>query len=79
MNAEHYLFDEALWVMLLGMGVVFGFLGLLVLLMYGSQWAFGKYWPTNLPPAKPPASGDGADPVLLAAVMAAVHRFRSGR
>jgi oxaloacetate decarboxylase gamma subunit len=73
------LFEEAFWVMLLGMGIVFSFLTLLVLLMYGSQWLFNRFEPTPAPsPAFPPTGGE-IDPALLAAVASAVHRFRSPR
>jgi oxaloacetate decarboxylase (Na+ extruding) subunit gamma len=79
LNAEQHLFDEALWVMLLGMGIVFAFLTLLVLLMYASQWVFGRYQAVPPPPSGPSRPGGSPeDPALLAAIVSAVHRYRSG-
>lgn len=60
--------------MLLGMGIVFAFLTLLVLLMYLSQWIFGRY--SAAPPADPPSDGE-LNGNLVAAITAAVHRYRA--
>ncbi len=64
--------------MLLGMGVVFSFLALLVLLMYASQWIFARYQPVEKNPDTPPGTGGGTNPALMPVIVSAVHRYRSG-
>lgn len=79
MNMDWQLFEEAFWVMLLGMGIVFSFLTLLVLLLYGSQWLFNRL--EEAPPRVPGPSNVEGEPVpeLLVAIASAVHRYRSPR
>jgi len=71
------MFFDGVQLMLLGMGVVFSLLSLLVLAVKGmSRLALSIEGPAaDAPPA---ARLAGGDPELLAAVTAAVHAYRKG-
>lgn len=73
------LLNEGLALMALGMGFVFVFLTVLVIITTLMSKAIGRYFPEPVAPAptagrQPPASGQDAD--LMAAISAAVHRYR---
>lgn len=68
--------------MLLGMGIVFGFLILLVFTLKAMSWAAGRFdtgepTPSAVPSMAQPA--DGGDGKLIAVISAAVARYRAGR
>lgn len=74
---------SGLELMVLGMGMVFLFLVLLILIMQGMS-AFAARFAEATPVAKPQAPspvGDGgvSDPRLIAAISAAVARYRASR
>ncbi|QSX39833.1 OadG family transporter subunit [Shewanella cyperi] len=73
---------EALWLLVLGMGLVYLFLGLLIL---GIHWVARFYGPEAkpqpVPPAARPAIPQGLDPKVLEAIRIAIfqHRTREGQ
>lgn len=74
------LIEEAISLMVLGMGFVFIFLGLLIFAMSLLRRIAGNV--TDIPPASvrtspmPPPSPSVTDPHLVAAISAAVHAHR---
>ncbi len=73
------LVAEGLKYMVLGMGVVFAFLALLVGVMKGQARLIAAWAPPTTPPVSPPASEstDEADEASrVAAIVAAVQAFR---
>lgn len=80
------LFDmlmSGLELMVLGMGMVFVFLAMLIVIMQGMSLLAARLnpeAPATPQPAPRPVSGGGAsDPRLIAAISAAVSRYRSAR
>jgi oxaloacetate decarboxylase gamma subunit len=66
--------------MLLGMGIVFGFLILLVFTLKVMSWLAGRYLPQETPsPVSAAAQPGAADATLIAVISAAVARYRSDR
>jgi oxaloacetate decarboxylase gamma subunit len=74
------LLVTGLELMLLGMGIVFGFLILLVFSLKAMSWLAGRL-PGGEPAAQlaEPAAAMGEDGTLLAVISAAVARYRSQR
>ena len=75
------LFTEGLMLMLLGMGIVFSFLAMLVLAMHGMSRLSARLEPVaeaGSPPAVAPAAAGPAadDEVLVAVISAAIRRYR---
>ncbi len=74
------LLSDGITLMLLGMGIVFTFLGMLVLSMYGMSWLARRLEPAVVEtPTTLLASttGTGTDNEELVAVIgAAIHRYR---
>ncbi|HEB95056.1 MAG TPA: hypothetical protein ENI96_01335 [Sedimenticola thiotaurini] len=78
------LFTEGLMLMLLGMGIVFTFLAMLVLAMNGMsrlsarlEPLAGAGSPPAVAPGAPAATGPAADEeVLVAVISAAIRRYR---
>ncbi len=77
------LITESLSLMAIGMGTVFSFLLLLVLLLKAMSWLAEKLAPSatgpTLSPAQISGSGQAADAELIAVIGAAVARYRSQR
>lgn len=73
------LLNEGLALMALGMGFVFVFLTVLVITTTLMSKVIGRYFPEPAAPTPPagrqPPSG-GQDTDLMAAISAAVHRYR---
>jgi oxaloacetate decarboxylase gamma subunit len=70
------LLMEGVTLMLLGMGIVFAFLILLVFSMRAMSWLAGRLEARHRPaPVPPAASPDPAE--LVAVITAAVHRYRA--
>ncbi len=72
------LFASALELMIIGMGIVFLFLTLLVVLVNGMTFVIHRFFaerpgPT---PASPPEPASEQDAEVIAAISAAVHRYR---
>ncbi len=71
---------EALKFMVLGMGVVFLFLYIMVLAIKAQAAIIGKYFPDKEPAAgQKPSSQDKDERARVAAVIAAVIEFRKNR
>lgn len=66
--------------MLIGMGIVFLFLGLLVAAVSGMSWIVSRWFPQfpagALPPSRPPVTSQENEEVI-AVISAAVHRYRT--
>ena len=79
--SQSTLIADSLNLMAIGMGTVFSFLLLLVLLLRGMSWLADKLVPGVTEPARsaPPVTRDGptADAELIAVISAAVARYRS--
>jgi len=73
------LLSEGLTLMLLGMGIVFTFLALLVLTMYGMSWLAQRLAPARVdrPVAVVPRVANSDADELVAVVSAAIHRYRN--
>lgn len=81
MNIEALLM-QGLDLMLLGMGMVFLILGLLIFILKGTSALITKYAPHTEPPSAPvqkatTAANPETDPDLMAAISIAIQRFRS--
>ncbi|WP_456431037.1 OadG family transporter subunit [Nitratifractor sp.] len=74
---ELHLVAESLKFMILGMGIVFVFLYLLVLLMRLQAYLIGRYFPGEPPAA--PKHRDGDEAARVAAIVAAVAEHRRKR
>ena len=72
---ETTLVTEGLKFMVLGMGVVFVFLALLVYMMKGQALLVKKYFPPTSPPTPVYPSNDD-EAARVAAIIAAVTEFR---
>jgi len=72
------LLSEGLTLMLLGMGIVFTFLAMLVLTMYGMSWLAQRLAPAEVarPAAILPRAASDENDELVAVVSAAIHRYR---
>ncbi len=69
------LLSTGIEVMLLGMGIVFGFLAMLVLTIQTMSSVVTRYFP-EMPEQHPAIKQTGEDPGTLAAITAAVHQYR---
>lgn len=81
MNIEELLM-QGLNLMILGMGMVFFILTLLIFILKGTSALINKYAPHVEPPAvvapkAVAAATPVSDPDLLAAISIAIHRYRS--
>lgn len=74
------LLATGLQLMLLGMGIVFGFLILLVFTLKAMSWLAGRLPVSEPPPtASAPPPSQAADATLIAVISAAVARYRTAR
>lgn len=74
------LMMTGLQLMLLGMGIVFGFLILLVFTLKLMSWLAGRFPTTEAPASVPaPAQPAAADTPLIAVISAAIARYRADR
>ncbi len=76
------LIREALILMAIGMGTVFSFLLLLVLLLRSMSWLARRLSPADADmlaatPMAPPVTGPAADAELIAVIAAALARYRA--
>ncbi len=80
---EVNVIGEALKFMVLGMGVVFIFLYMMILAVKVQAYVIGKYFPDKVPVSAPPpataASGNADEKTRVAAVIAAVTEFRKNK
>jgi oxaloacetate decarboxylase gamma subunit len=78
---ETSLIGESLILMAIGMGIVFSFLLLLVVLLRAMSWLAERLSPALPEPsaagAPPPATGDASEAELVAVISAAINRYRS--
>lgn len=72
------LLSEGITLMLLGMGIVFTFLSMLVLAMYGMSWLAQRLAAAEVarPAAIVPRAASDDNDELVAVVSAAIHRYR---
>jgi len=81
MGEETALLGESLVLMIVGMGIVFAFLLLLVALMHGMSWLAERLAPLQPEPASDGALAGVADDAraegLIAVIAAAVARYRA--
>lgn len=71
------LLSTGIEVMLLGMGIVYSFLAMLVVAIKTMSSLVTRYFP-DMPTAKHPALAQtGDDPGTVAAITAAVHHYRN--
>lgn len=74
------LMMTGLQLMLLGMGIVFVFLIVLVVLLKAMSWLAGRLPTPETPaPASSPAQPAAADTTVIAVISAAVARYRAAR
>lgn len=69
------LLSTGIEVMLLGMGIVYSFLALLVVAIKTMSSVVSRYFP-DMPELHPAIKQSGEDPGTLAAITAAVHQYR---
>ncbi len=75
------MFGSGIELMFIGMGIVFVFLAMLVVAVTLMSWTIGRF----LPEAGQPVAGPGPkarpqdDDELIAAIGAAIHRYREDR
>ncbi len=69
------LLSTGIEVMLLGMGIVFSFLAMLVVTIKAMSSLVIRYFP-DMPVVHPAISQAGEDPGTIAAIAAAVHQYR---
>lgn len=86
MMPETSLIGESLNLMAIGMGIVFSFLLLLVVLLRAMSWIAGRLSPglpeASAQPAAMPTGSDAArvsNDELIAVISAAITRYRSSR
>ncbi len=72
------LFANALELMIIGMGLVFLFLTLLVVLVNGMTFVIQRFFaePPSPVPTSPPEPASEREEEVIAAISAAVHRYR---
>ncbi len=82
-NMEVNVIGEALKFMVLGMGVVFIFLYVMILSVKIQAYVIGKYFPDKVPASTPSpataASENAEEKARVAAVIAAVTEFRKNK
>jgi oxaloacetate decarboxylase gamma subunit len=76
--SETALLLESLRLMLIGMGIVFSFLLLLVGILRLMSWVALRLAPVSVAP-EPMTSASGADAAPVAVIAAAIARYRAGR
>ncbi|HFS85308.1 MAG TPA: Na+-transporting oxaloacetate decarboxylase subunit gamma [Epsilonproteobacteria bacterium] len=80
METEVNLIAESIKFMVLGMGVVFLFLWILVQVVKIQAKIIGKYFPDQEPQVSPPAAKQDQDEsARVAAIIAAVTEFRKNK
>ncbi|NKQ40458.1 MAG: Na+-transporting oxaloacetate decarboxylase subunit gamma [Sulfurovum sp.] len=76
---EVNIIGEALKFMLLGMGVVFIFLYIMVLVIKAQAYIIEKYFPDKVPAIPTSSIKDNDEKTRVAAVIAAVTEFRKNK
>lgn len=81
METDVNMLAESIKFMILGMGVVFFFLAVLVQVVKVQGMIISKYFPDEEPPAAAPAtpSSDSDESARVAAIIAAVTEFRKNK
>lgn len=79
METDVNLLGESIKFMILGMGVVFLFLVILVQVVKIQGKIIAKYFPDKEPPAAPAASTESDESARVAAIIAAVTEFRKNK
>jgi oxaloacetate decarboxylase gamma subunit len=82
---DNELFQQGVQLMIYGMGTVFVFLAVLVLVTISMSYIVNRFFPDAVPSVEPkaqtarqaPQSGD--DSTLLAVITAAIHQYRSNQ
>ena len=79
---ENTLFQQGVELMIFGMGTVFVFLTVLILLTTAMSSLVGRFFPVEAPPSLPVKQVPSAvsaveDERLLAVISASIHRYRS--
>ncbi|ADV46510.1 OadG family protein [Nitratifractor salsuginis] len=78
---EVHLVEESIKFMILGMGIVFVFLYILVLLMRLQAWIIERFFPekSSRQKAAPALKADDEEGARVAAIVAAVAEYRKAR
>lgn len=76
---EVNVIGEALKFMVLGMGVVFIFLYIMILVIKAQAYIIGKYFPDKVPAIPTSSTKDNDEKTRVAAVIAAVTEFRKNK
>ena len=79
METDVNMLGESIKFMILGMGVVFLFLIILVEVVKIQGKIIAKYFPDEEPSAAPAASSDSDESARVAAVIAAITEFRKNK
>jgi len=74
---EMHLIGESLRLLVIGMGIVFLFLLLLVALLRAMSWIAQRLAPPEPEPLAPPLADSASDDDIVAAIAAAITRWRS--
>ncbi len=69
------MLSSGIELMLIGMGIVYGFLAMLVLAI-GAMSSFVQRFFPEMPGSHPALTPHGEDPGTIAAISAAVHQYR---
>ncbi|GIU43914.1 OadG family protein [Shewanella algidipiscicola] len=78
MNSIAQQMNDALMIMVLGMGLVFVFLSMLILAISLVAWKFGPEQSTTASTdCDIPESSQAIEPKLVAAITAAIHQYRA--
>ena len=82
-TVDNELFNQGVQLMIYGMGTVFVFLAVLVLVTTSMSYIVNRFFPDQVPSVEPttqaaqPAQAGTDDSTLLAVITAAVHQYRS--
>ncbi|MGZ4959698.1 MAG: OadG family protein [Methylomonas sp.] len=69
------MLSSGIELMLIGMGIVFGFLAMLVVVIGAMSSFLQRFFP-EVPSRHPALAQQGDDPGVIAAISAAVHQYR---
>ncbi|MCK5881933.1 MAG: OadG family protein [Sinobacterium sp.] len=84
-TVNHDLFQEGIQLMIYGMGTVFVFLAVLVVVTISMSYIVNRFFPDVVQTIEPktrstqPAATSSDDSTLLAVITAAVHQYRSNQ
>lgn len=69
------LLSSGIELMLVGMGIVYAFLGMLIAAIYGMGWVIARFF--HEPTLETAPAKGVIDPKCIAAISAAVHQYRA--